>query len=256
MSTPNSTNNAPRYDPFSLTLHDLTIEMPRIFDNWVVEPDPDLLTRGGAFDDDAGGYVEPDLEVDEFLEEYRVVSGIDDDGDDLMLPLYDHDARMGVERGGVGGPVNEDEALFVPGLGGGEALDVGWDALSREFRLEDMIDREFHLAGTVDRDVGRLFDEYEGIGKPPASEKVVESLVSVVVGKGDLEAGSMICAVCKDDVNVGEKVRELPCGHRFHSDCILPWLRIRNTCPVCRYELPTDDGCYESMRARRAGLGN
>ncbi|CAL9076827.1 unnamed protein product [Musa acuminata var. zebrina] len=30
-------------------------------------------------------------------------------------------------------------------------------------------------------------------------------------------------------------------SHIYHAGCILPWLGIRNTCPVCRHELPTQD---------------
>ncbi|KAI4344012.1 hypothetical protein L6164_011289 [Bauhinia variegata] len=91
------------------------------------------------------------------------------------------------------------------------------------------------------------------MGRPPASLSVVQHLPSVVLTKEDVENNNALCAVCKDEFNVGEQAKELPCSHRYHGDCIIPWLGIRNTCPVCRYELPTDDADYERRRSQRSG---
>lgn len=108
-------------------------------------------------------------------------------------------------------------------------------------------------AYATDYDYDALFGqllEIEGAlkGSPPASKSVVESLPCVVFTDEDVSK-NVSCAVCKDDILVGEKVNRLPCAHHYHGDCIVPWLSIRNTCPVCRYELPTDDADYEKNKS-------
>ncbi|XP_008807019.2 E3 ubiquitin-protein ligase Praja-2-like [Phoenix dactylifera] len=92
-------------------------------------------------------------------------------------------------------------------------------------------------------------------GSPPAAKSVVENLPSVMMAKEDVDENNNVCAVCKDGILVREKVKRLPCSHHYHEDCILPWLSIRNTCPLCRFELPTDDPEYEKWKARRATSG-
>eukprot|EP01018_Ginkgo_biloba_P041134 Gb_00010 [translate_table: standard] len=47
------------------------------------------------------------------------------------------------------------------------------------------------------------------------------------------------CAVCLDDLQMVDQVRELPrCEHLFHKECIDSWIHLGNTtCPVCRSSL-------------------
>ena len=49
--------------------------------------------------------------------------------------------------------------------------------------------------------------------------------------------GVDMCAVCRDDFQVGEKVISLNCTHMFHRDCLEPWLEKERTCPCCRKEV-------------------
>lgn len=93
-------------------------------------------------------------------------------------------------------------------------------------------------------------------GSPPAARSVVENLPFVELTPEQLRREDVVCAVCKDKILVEEKVKRLPCCHYYHGDCIVPWLGIRNTCPVCRYELPTDDPDYEQRKTQRARRGS
>ncbi|CAG9333098.1 unnamed protein product [Blepharisma stoltei] len=68
----------------------------------------------------------------------------------------------------------------------------------------------------------------------PASESAINSLQKKIVEKG---AEIQKCAVCMDDMPEGTEINVLSCNHMFHPDCIQPWLRVKNNCPVCRQEV-------------------
>jgi E3 ubiquitin-protein ligase RNF115/126 len=88
-------------------------------------------------------------------------------------------------------------------------------------------------------------------GTPPAAKSALSLLPDVVVTDAMVAAAAdgAECAVCKEDFSPGEVAKQMPCKHIYHADCIVPWLELHNSCPICRFELPTDDPDYEGRKA-------
>ncbi|KAF7851187.1 hypothetical protein BT93_L4333 [Corymbia citriodora subsp. variegata] len=47
------------------------------------------------------------------------------------------------------------------------------------------------------------------------------------------------CAICLERFEAGETLTHLPCAHRFHSRCVVPWLEVHAHCPCCRMGIST-----------------
>ncbi|XP_074288133.1 E3 ubiquitin-protein ligase RING1-like [Silene latifolia] len=90
---------------------------------------------------------------------------------------------------------------------------------------------------------------------PLVAETAVEGLPSVVVGEDIVNSESNSCAVCMTEFELNSEVKQMPCKHLYHPECILPWLKMHNSCPVCRFELPTDDQDYETRKTGGGGKG-
>jgi hypothetical protein len=109
------------------------------------------------------------------------------------------------------------------------------------------------VGGRTFEDVlNQLFQQYQPQGNPPASKKAIESLPIVPIEQHHVDQ-KLECPICKDAFQIGVQnpVVQLPCKHLYHNECIVPWLQQHNTCPVCRYELETDNPEYEARRRQR-----
>ncbi|XP_040293087.1 RING finger protein 122-like [Bufo bufo] len=42
-----------------------------------------------------------------------------------------------------------------------------------------------------------------------------------------------VCAVCLEEFREKEELGLCPCTHAFHTKCLMKWLEVRNSCPMC-----------------------
>ncbi|QCD95619.1 E3 ubiquitin-protein ligase [Vigna unguiculata] len=82
----------------------------------------------------------------------------------------------------------------------------------------------------VDDDGFEEDDDEDDYGLVAADKAIVEDLEMVE------EKGSERCSICFEDFDVGVR---MPCLHMFHKNCISEWLQRGNSCPLCRFQLPT-----------------
>ncbi|XP_012284004.1 E3 ubiquitin-protein ligase RNF181-like [Orussus abietinus] len=121
--------------------------------------------------------------------------------------------------------------------------EMGWTPLANGESPNHLV----HMARLL-----RDFGMWEQLGQterlpPPASKTAIDGLKEVNI----TDENSKQCPICLKEFDIGITVKLLPCQHSFHNECILPWLGKTNTCPLCRYELPTDDEDYEMYRKEK-----
>ena len=99
----------------------------------------------------------------------------------------------------------------------------------------------------------RSMNENQPTGSPPTSKEALKRLKHFKMNEeyckkdgNNLEYPT--CSICLTSIDKDQDTILIPCGHLFHNQCIVKWLEMHNTCPVCRYELPTDDEDYERTR--------
>lgn len=136
--------------------------------------------------------------------------------DRLDNVLLDFLQSISVGSGAVAGemnPFDNSQLLFMGNLG-----DYAW---GRE---------------GLDTIVTQLLNQMETSGPPPLAKDKIEDIPKVNISAEEVER-KLQCSVCWEDFKINEKVRKLPCSHLYHEDCIVPWLNLHGTCPICRKSL-------------------
>jgi len=70
----------------------------------------------------------------------------------------------------------------------------------------------------------------------PTPQHVLDSLPRIQIDKQQVEC-NLSCCICFVEYLLDEEILKLPCTHIYHKECILNWLKIRSTCPTCRYDI-------------------
>ncbi|KAK4519926.1 uncharacterized protein ATC70_010170 [Mucor velutinosus] len=68
-----------------------------------------------------------------------------------------------------------------------------------------------------------------------ASDSEIAALDRRILGVDDIECGTE-CAICTELFERME-LAKLPCNHEYHSECILHWLQLNSSCPMCRQSI-------------------
>ncbi|KNA23190.1 hypothetical protein SOVF_027160 [Spinacia oleracea] len=65
----------------------------------------------------------------------------------------------------------------------------------------------------------------------------VESSSGYVVSERVLLPEDAECCICLSSYDDGVEIHALPCNHHFHVTCIVKWLKMNATCPLCKYNI-------------------
>jgi len=138
--------------------------------------------------------------------------------------------------------------------GGLEIRRLQSDLDTLESLFQRLLGQSFTAQLVRNIEAANLIDHTDGTSTmPPASSSAIENLTCIEVLQEDLvDECNRECCICFFQHDVGDKlVARLPCGHLFHRKCVVEWLEKKCTCPICRYEIPSNNQAYESGRIER-----
>ena len=102
-----------------------------------------------------------------------------------------------------------------------------------EFGIKDFIKMMAISQARLARKAGENMDEMPTYPSPPPSPR--RHYPNNYVNK---ESEKINCAICFEEVKKKKDVDYsntcLRCEHVFHRKCLIPWIRQKDTCPICR----------------------
>jgi len=142
----------------------------------------------------------------------RLPDGYDNDG--FVQPSVDINTYSRVMKKLKNVPTNQLETVIL------------------QFRLSDAARTEILTDITLEREENIKVK----VKKTEAEEKEtnnqvekVEKILTDITCNDNTE-----CSICLDVID--DCAKGTPCGHTFHHDCIIDWVKVKPLCPVCKFD--------------------
>lgn len=111
-----------------------------------------------------------------------------------------------------------------------DELNENYDAMYLEF----LISLQHREITPEDYEYLSRLDEL--VKKKTLNEKILNELKTETINQKVLELIEQeqeVCGICLESYLLGQIRKHLPCGHKFHSECIIEWLQSHaTTCPL------------------------
>lgn len=184
---------------------------------------------------------------------FRSISTIDSDADEFRSQSHNqHQRHLDIESilkmptmtfGGDNSSDGMDSSIDV------NECDVSSDTKSSKYRREGT---------STSRSTNNKGLEWSWIAVPKDLSSSTESLISLPESQR-AQCKQDRCVICLETFQRGDRLRLLPCGHRFHCSCIDKWLSgsfshdncLNSSCPTCK-SIPTvddDSGQLQSIES-------
>jgi len=108
------------------------------------------------------------------------------------------------------------------------------------FFLFEEAERDATIDSSLDDAISQSLDTPSPANFKPTSKRFLATIPCIEVD-AKMATNKVDCKVCHEEFEENHDAFVLPCKHLFHSECLFPWLKEHNTCPVCRYEMPRED---------------
>ncbi|RWR79360.1 E3 ubiquitin-protein ligase RNF130-like protein [Cinnamomum micranthum f. kanehirae] len=111
------------------------------------------------------------------------------------------------------------------------ALERGCNTLLLTFTMEIIEEQLLPDRGELEN----LNEQTAGIGVVPATDDEIAALKTNIFKKVDNKY--LDCNICLEEFVEDTQVKQMPCLHVFHGPCVVEWLKLSNSCPICRSSL-------------------